>query len=68
MNCSTCRHWQKMMLPTRFRSAGHCMRINLKSMDSLAWTNLHERMLITRPEFGCALWEQKGQRGEKEGA
>jgi hypothetical protein len=59
-NCKDCKWWQKY--PER--EFGKCKEL-AKDVDEhddlLAWMLGEHRLLLTRPNFGCVLFEQREQ-------
>ncbi|MDE2100472.1 MAG: hypothetical protein KGL39_24725 [Patescibacteria group bacterium] len=60
--CETCRHWE---IGSSTQSADgrmrYCFPLN-DTVENVAWNS--DAVIVTPPDFGCALWEAKELEGE----
>ena len=68
--CLTCKHWRKIRDEDAFGwpgPHGECLNLDEFSTDKTAWLwfanvekdNCGDLSLVTKPDFGCTLWEEK---------
>lgn len=61
--CKTCKHWEQKNDGFMSGESGDCLRVEAwrdGNEDALAYAQGDDASgwLVTRPDFGCVMWEQ----------
>ncbi len=58
--CATCKWWEERKERWQKRGFGWCNRILNADAGDAAVVSGEDCDIVTRPDFGCTLWEPKG--------